>query len=105
MKAVGEPFGSDRATEEPLYVLVTLAFRIALAFICICLLPIEGSVESNPRHLGCSVLAGIVKSIMTIEGRIIVRNALLEKVNLIIDHELLKCSVHGVPALHIPVVV
>ncbi|RYP65674.1 hypothetical protein DL769_006253 [Monosporascus sp. CRB-8-3] len=73
MKAIGEVFKGHRSAELPLYV---------------------GSVKSNIGHLeGSSGLAGIIKTVLTLERGIIPPNALFEKINPNIDADFLHIEV------------
>lgn len=73
MKAIGRVFRTHRTTEQPLYV---------------------GSVKSNIGHLeGGSGLAGLIKSILSLEKGVIPPNALFEKMNPKIDAAFYNVSV------------
>lgn len=67
MKAIGRVFRTHRSSQHPLYV---------------------GSVKANIGHLeGGSGLAGIIKTILTLEKGVIPPNALFKKMNPAIDAE------------------
>ncbi|KAF6789997.1 PKSN polyketide synthase for alteRNApyrone biosynthesis [Colletotrichum sojae] len=76
-KAIGSVFRSHRSAEEPIYI---------------------GSVKTNIGHLeGSSGLAGVIKSIISLEKGIIPPHALFEKINPDIDAEFYNIAIPTQP--------
>lgn len=70
--SIGEAFGADRDSDQPLYI---------------------GSVKSNIGHLeGASGLAGIIKTVLVLENGVIPPICNFEAVNPAIDHKRLRLS-------------